>query len=863
MAILPTSRTVPQAKDIAVITAASLKIGSAAREDLDSVIQKIDTAINTEAGTRSTADSTLQGNIDLAWNAILKLLEDRNALLTGGGAITNTGGTSLAFTSNFVLYLNSNIAGAAPYALSINSSPWAFTTDGNMAYITITSRSAGTFSLTTDASTEPAVTTSNQEVFLIAKRVGTSIFLRDGTVIASGSTVTLGQTAAGGSDKQIQYNASGVLAGNTNFVYDYTTARVGIGTTAPSTKLHIGGSGSNVLTINSSTAATDCGIELGSGGSGNRNMYMDFVGDDTYTDYGLRFIRHSGANAPSEIIHRGTGNLYLSGVEASQIILQTANTNRLIIDGSGNVGIGTAAPLTRLTVYGTGETTTISDAGDKSGTIRVTTTGGNGGDGGVIEFGAGHGSYTQSYFSAIKGLLTNGANNTTGSLGFYTRNASTDSSLTQRMLITDTGNVGIGTASPSSPLHIYHATSATSLLEGDATTLQYITRHSTNSSAPDLNFRKSRGTTASPTTVATGDAMGRILFSAYGGTNWRDLALIRSAVDTYTSDTDISSHMTFWTTPTGSVTAVERMRIDPSGNVGIGGAPSQKFQVTGTGFVSAQITGDSTSETQLRFTANTVARISNQANTALIFDTNAAERMRIDNAGNVGIGYTGSGASKLNLMDNTGGVNPIISIYNSASAERVRFSYDDDNLRLHIGVGASPATASMTFDSAGNVGIGLTPTSRNNTTLQIKDGIGFPATQVASTDVNTLDDYEEGTWTPSVGGTATYTTQVGSYTKIGNKVFFQGKLEINVIGTGSQSFVFGLPFTSSASEPFGSVHISYYSGLAASYVNITGVLGSSSTNFALCGATAAASSLSSVNALTSGAQVRFAGFYTV
>src|SRR5678815_603330 len=37
----------------------------------------------------------------------------------------------------------------------------------------------------------------------------------------------------------------------------------------------------------------------------------------------------------------------------------------------------------------------------------------------------------------------------------------------------------------------------------------------------------------------------------------------------------------------------------------------------------------------------------------------------------------------------------------------------------------------------------------------------FPSTQTPSSDPNTLDDYEEGTWTPSVGGTATYTTQSG------------------------------------------------------------------------------------------------------
>ena len=55
--------------------------------------------------------------------------------------------------------------------------------------------------------------------------------------------------------------------------------------------------------------------------------------------------------------------------------------------------------------------------------------------------------------------------------------------------------------------------------------------------------------------------------------------------------------------------------------------------------------------------------------------------------------------------------------------------------------------------------------------------IKFPATQNASADANTLDDYEEGTWTPAYAlttpGTSsfgTYATQTGTYTKIGNKV---------------------------------------------------------------------------------------------
>jgi hypothetical protein len=79
-------------------------------------------------------------------------------------------------------------------------------------------------------------------------------------------------------------------------------------------------------------------------------------------------------------------------------------------------------------------------------------------------------------------------------------------------------------------------------------------------------------------------------------------------------------------------------------------------------------------------------------------------------------------------------------------------------------------------------------------------GVSFPATQSASTDANTLDDYEEGTWTPNVGGTATYTLQDGRYVKVGQNVFCTGKLIINVLGTGSASTISGLPFTQQATS---------------------------------------------------------------
>jgi len=86
-------------------------------------------------------------------------------------------------------------------------------------------------------------------------------------------------------------------------------------------------------------------------------------------------------------------------------------------------------------------------------------------------------------------------------------------------------------------------------------------------------------------------------------------------------------------------------------------------------------------------------------------------------------------------------------------------------------------------------------------------GISFPATQSASSDANTLDDYEEGTWTPSVtatggGLTVSYSSRVGRYTKIGRVVFCEFDLTISAESGGSgEVYIGNLPFTKSNDSP--------------------------------------------------------------
>jgi hypothetical protein len=103
----------------------------------------------------------------------------------------------------------------------------------------------------------------------------------------------------------------------------------------------------------------------------------------------------------------------------------------------------------------------------------------------------------------------------------------------------------------------------------------------------------------------------------------------------------------------------------------------------------------------------------------------------------------------------------------------------------------SAGANSAVFNSFG-IGLGNTaPTSGL--------GITFPATQSASSNANTLDDYEEGTWTPTQGANLTVVgtfTSLGNYTKIGRMVYASGYLggSTSIAWTSGGTVAEGLPF---------------------------------------------------------------------
>jgi len=101
-------------------------------------------------------------------------------------------------------------------------------------------------------------------------------------------------------------------------------------------------------------------------------------------------------------------------------------------------------------------------------------------------------------------------------------------------------------------------------------------------------------------------------------------------------------------------------------------------------------------------------------------------------------------------------------------------------------------TNSGTLISATTIGVGgATPSASGS-------GITFPATASASSDANTLDDYEEGTWTPTVtpsSGSLTAYTSSGVYVKVGKLVTITGDFQLITVGTASGTVsVGGVPF---------------------------------------------------------------------
>jgi hypothetical protein len=308
---------------------------------------------------------------------------------------------------------------------------------------------------------------------------------------AAGPSVSVGTTTNGiysPATNQIAIATSG-----TGRLFVDASGRIGIGTNSPSELFHVAG----VARIGADNTS-DAELQIGMGATGNRNAYIDLIGDTTYTDYGLRLIRtNGGANGDSLLAHRGTGTLFIACEDAGNIGFRINNTERARIDSSGRLLVGTSSsrgnwanqtgvdPLFQLERSGDMRASmTRTDANQFGPQFWFGKTRGaayqvvsSGDELGEISFMGADGSELVSAASITAAVdATPGTNDMPGRLVFSTT-ADGASSPTERMRIQQDGNILFGkTSFDFSVAGIQTEASSTSLTitrtSGDALTLR-------------------------------------------------------------------------------------------------------------------------------------------------------------------------------------------------------------------------------------------------------------------------------------------------------------------------------------------------------------------------------------------------------
>ena len=325
-------------------------------------------------------------------------------------------------------------------------------------------------------------------------------------------------------------NSLAIATGGQYAITCSSTQAVGIKTANPQKALHVAGP-----TRVGADDATDAFLEIGEGATGNRNSYIDIVADTTYTDYGLRVIRNNtGANATSELKHRGTGALNFTTQEAAPIVFNTTNSPRMTILAGGNVGIGTSSPGSLLSVSSSSTTAYSATAFNNSKLYLLG--------------GSATGAYNSIGFTnqAQSEGLIGFVQNASGYGDFVVQ--SYTGSYAEKLRITSAGLVGIGTAGPVAKLQV------------DGTTT--ITSGPGNSTANGLHlyFASNVG----------------VISGFNDGVDYRDVMLE-------------GKNLRF------QISGSEKTRIDSSGRLLVGTATSATDNIAGTGYTNiVQILGAAT-----------------------------------------------------------------------------------------------------------------------------------------------------------------------------------------------------------------------------------------------------------------------------
>jgi len=270
-------------------------------------------------------------------------------------------------------------------------------------------------------------------------------------------------------------------------------------------------------------------------------MFIDFV--DTSTD-------DSGVGTPD-----WQGRIVYNGTDDS-MHFETNGAERAMIDNTGNFGIGTTIPGEKLTVAGN-----IAPSTNDLYTLGTTSL-----------------RYSDLFL----------ASNIDYSSNLLFRSGGND-----LVTFTTAGKLGIGTTSPVFPTHIVSESMTPLPVLG-------VERNFNGLPGGIIDLRKSRGTNANPTVVMNGDILGGIVAQGYDGSSYRDAGVIRFEVDGGPGLGDLPTRITFLSSPDGSTTLTERMRLAADGNVGIGIgplAPSARLHIGGVAGTDGIMFPDGTLQT--------------------------------------------------------------------------------------------------------------------------------------------------------------------------------------------------------------------------------------------------------------------------
>ena len=489
-----------------------------------------------------------------------------------------------------------------------------------------------------------------------------------------------------------------------------------------------------------------------------------------------------GGSAHSISAYRGHLNVYADN--ELKMYTNASSTPKVVVDTSGNVGIGTSSPANQLDVVSsTNATARIEGGANGDASLKLTESGISG--------------FQLKYDGSDNNLYVGG-----GTSGSFT---------THMAVNRDSGNVGIGTSSPASLLHVQrNGTAVSSGLDSQtAATFQ-----STGASGSSTHVNILAGSTGS-----SGQAV-----LTFGDADDPDIGRI-----TYRNGDNSMAFMT---------NASEAMRIDSSGRVGIGTtSPAYRLGVKTTATNIANFDTTGTTAGLITFSdANTAAsntvRLGSVGNN-LVFYTNTtgagSERVRIDASGNLLVGKT------VNSIDTVGGLlrangqiggcadGTYAGVFsrNTSDGDITLFRKDGSTVgsigthtitsssRLYVGSGDVNLMFRPDIEviqPASDTGLRDAAISLGNASGRFKDlYLSGGAYLGGSAAANKLDDYEEGSFTPVIadvssgGNTGTATTVTGRYTKVGNLVTVQVIL-INVDTTGMTSgnnfIIRNMPFAS-------------------------------------------------------------------